>query len=199
MFFFFKLNRKILKARELYGNWMIWRFKAEMSWLPKSSESLTIRRSSRIFPTEENVPTVRYFLFFFHAFFFVFFFKKKRWTHSVWKWWLHLLVVVMQILCKWGDFTKEFKFNSFKIKTKNKSRKWKVNFRLFFLFGWQRSATKLKKNWPNAIGTLAWVRWRCGTCPRDFRSPTHTHTHTHTGHWTAIKILSVSTGALSLN
>ena len=96
----------------------------------------------------------------------------------MWKWWLHLLIVVMQILCKWGDFTKEFKFNSFKIKTKNKSRKWKVNFRLFFLFGWQRSATKLKKNWPNAIGTLAWVRWRCGTCPRDFRSPTHTHTHT---------------------
>ena len=98
----------------------------------------------------------------------------------MWKWWLNLLVVVMQILCKWGDFTKEFKFNSFKIKTKNKSRKWKVNFRLFFF----RVAAvgheieeKLAKCYRHIGVSQVAVRDMSAGLPIPY---THTHTHTHT-------------------
>ena len=170
MLFFFKLNRKILKARELYGNWMIWRFKAEMSWLPKSSESLTIRRSSRIFPTEENVPTVRDFLFF----------KKKK----------DELIpcenddfIYSLSLCKLyaNEATLQKNLNLIHLKLKRKikagNEKWISDF--FFCLGgsgrprnWRKIGQMLSAHWRESGGGAGHVR---GTS-----DPLHTHTHTHT-------------------
>jgi hypothetical protein len=154
---------------------MIWRFKAEMSWLPKSSESLTIRRSSRIFRTE-NVPTVRDF-FLFHAnnaaVFHALFFKEmnsfcvKTMTLST-----HFRVV-MQILCKWRDLKKNLNLIHLKLKRKKAgNEKWISDF-----FWWQRSATEIEKlakwlsaHWRESGGGAGHVR---GTS-----DPLH-ETHTH--------------------
>ena len=147
---------------------MIWRFKAEMSWLPKSSESLTIRRSSRIFPTEENVPTVRDFLFF----------KKKK----------DELIpcenddfIYSLSLCKLyaNEATLQKNLNLIHLKLKRKikagNEKWISDF--FFCLGgsgrprnWRKIGQMLSAHWRESGGGAGHVR---GTS-----DPLHTHTHT---------------------